>query len=174
MRVALSSKVKHSRLSVVDSLNWKSVKTKILANRIEELGWTASSSLLLVSGLTQVPLTLLRASSNLNKIELKTASEVTIHDLLRFSRVVLDIPAVEYFEKTLSKWSTLPEPDSRPPKLGRRAKSRRREDRRVAAAAKAEVLSEQIVELQYRAKSGQFGLREGRIPPISRRLSREA
>ncbi|KAI0932094.1 hypothetical protein AcW2_000811 [Taiwanofungus camphoratus] len=100
MRVALSARVKENALGVVESLEWPSAKTKDLAERIEELGWRKT---LFVSGLDSVPEGLKRASSNIYKVQTTTAPELKVYDLVKWPRVVLDLAAVEWFERTLGK-----------------------------------------------------------------------
>jgi large subunit ribosomal protein L4 len=44
-----------------------------------------------------------RAVRNLAMVRLTTATEVTVYDIVKWQRVVLDVAAAEYFERTLSK-----------------------------------------------------------------------
>jgi len=100
MRVALSARVKENSLGVVESLQWPSAKTKELAERIEELGWRKT---LFVTGEKAVPDGLNRASSNIPKVGTITAAELKVYDVVKWPRLVLDLGAVEYFERTLAK-----------------------------------------------------------------------
>ncbi|KAH8102586.1 ribosomal protein L4 domain-containing protein [Cristinia sonorae] len=105
LRVALSARIKEHGLGIVRSLAWPTAKTKTLAGRLDELGWRKT---LFVTGEESVPEGLRRASSNLYKVETKQVCEVTVYDLVKWPRVVLDVPAVEWFERTLAKDSKSP------------------------------------------------------------------
>lgn len=100
MRVALSAKVKENSLGIVESLQWPGVKTKEFATRIGELGWNKT---LFVTGLANVPNTLDRSSRNIPGVDATTASKLTVYDAVKWERLVLDISAVEFYEKTLGK-----------------------------------------------------------------------
>ena len=100
MRVALSAKVKENGLGVVETLEWPGVKTKDFAKRINELGWNKT---LFVTGKEKVPETLERSSGNIQGIDTATASELTVYDAVKWERLVLDVPAVEFYEKMLGK-----------------------------------------------------------------------
>jgi len=100
MRVALSARVKENSLGIVESLDWPGGKTRDLMNRLQELGWEKA---LFVSGRESVPEGLLRASSNISKVETTTASSLKVYDVVKWPRVILDLAAVEYFERTLGK-----------------------------------------------------------------------
>lgn len=105
LRVALSARMKEEGLGVVPSMNWPGEKTSALARRLEELGWRKT---LFVTGEAEVPQGLERASNNLYKVETKQASDITVYDLVKWPRVVLDVSAVEWFERTLAKDSISP------------------------------------------------------------------
>ncbi|KAF9822115.1 hypothetical protein IEO21_00109 [Rhodonia placenta] len=100
MRVALSARVKENSLGIVESLEWSSAKTRNLAERIQELGWEKT---LFVSGHEAVPDGLKRASSNIYKVETTTAKDLKVYDAVKWPRLVLDLAAVEWFERTLAK-----------------------------------------------------------------------
>ncbi|OSD03158.1 ribosomal protein L4 [Trametes coccinea BRFM310] len=100
MRVALSARVKEQSLGVVRSLEWPEPKTKTLKDRIEELGWWKT---LFVTGLDRVPDGLARASSNLPMVETVTAADLNVYNTLKWPRIVLDLAAVEWFERVLGK-----------------------------------------------------------------------
>lgn len=100
MRVALSAKVKENSLGVVQSLEWPGAKTRELAERIEELGWRKT---LFVSGHKEVPEGLKRASSNIEKVETMTAEDLKVYHIVKNPRIILDLAAVEFFERTLAK-----------------------------------------------------------------------
>ncbi|KAI9065820.1 ribosomal protein L4 [Trametes sanguinea] len=100
MRVALSARVKEQSLGVVRSLEWPEPKTSTLKERIEELGWWKT---LFVTGLDEVPDGLARASNNLPMVETVTAADLNVYTALKWPRIVLDLAAVEWFERALGK-----------------------------------------------------------------------
>ncbi|KAF8588452.1 ribosomal protein L4 [Ramaria rubella] len=100
MRVALSAKVKEDSLGIVESLEWSGLKTKDLAQRIGELGWNKT---LFVTGQEKVPETLMRSSRNIQGIDAVTAAELNVYNMLKWERLVLDVHAVRFYERTLGK-----------------------------------------------------------------------
>lgn len=100
MRVALSAKVKENSLGVVTSLAWPNGKTKHLAQKIDTLGMRKT---LFVTGEETPPVGLARAIGNLEKVKLITSNELNVYEILKWQRLVLDVKAVEYFERTLGK-----------------------------------------------------------------------
>ena len=105
MRVALSARVKENSLGIVESLDWPSGKTNELAKRIDQLGWRKT---LFVSGYDEVPERFRRASNNIEKVRSALAKDLNVYDVVRWDRVVLDLPAVEWFERTLTKTIAAP------------------------------------------------------------------
>ncbi|KAG8949646.1 54S ribosomal protein, mitochondrial [Tulasnella sp. 424] len=99
MRVALSAKLGERSLSVVESLEWDGAKTKDLSKRLAELAWP---KVLFVSG-HGVPELLRRTTGNLQGVEVVSAEELTIYDILRSKRIVLDVSAVEWLERRYGK-----------------------------------------------------------------------
>ena len=99
-RVALSVRLKEQALGVVPSLEWPGFKTKEFASRLRELGWQQT---LFVTGDKAIPEGLDRSSRNIQSVEVLTAPELTVYDLVKWPRVVIDIPAVEFFEQHLGK-----------------------------------------------------------------------
>ncbi|GJJ13945.1 hypothetical protein Clacol_008202 [Clathrus columnatus] len=100
MRVLLSAKVRENALGVVEILDWPTAKTAELARRITSLGWQRT---LLVTGADTVQETLMRASRALDGTETITAAQLTIHQGLKWERLILDYAAVDFFERTLGK-----------------------------------------------------------------------
>lgn len=157
----------------MDSLAWPHVKTKIFKERLEQVGWTGRT--LFISGKEEFPAELARSARNLVGIETKQAKDVTIHDALRWSRIVMDVEAVDFYEKTLAKCPLLPEPDSRTDKD--------RTKNKALAVRKAEELTSQIVKMQYIKRYGRWPLGEEqgqvvrgsgkKLPAIPRRLGEE-
>ncbi|KAI0825041.1 ribosomal protein L4 domain-containing protein [Trametes gibbosa] len=105
MRVALSARVKEQSLGIVRSLEWPEFKTKDLRQRIDELGWWRT---LFVTGHDQIPEGLDRASSNLPMVDTVTAADLNVYTALKWPRLILDIAAVEWFERALGKPQTIP------------------------------------------------------------------
>jgi large subunit ribosomal protein L4 len=99
-RVALSAKLKEKMLGVVEEHDWPSGKTNSLAHRIDSLGWRKT---LVVTGENKFSTGLERAGRNLAMVGFTTAAELTVYDIIKWQRVVLDVPAVDYFERTLGK-----------------------------------------------------------------------
>ncbi|KAG6381124.1 ribosomal protein L4 domain-containing protein [Boletus reticuloceps] len=101
MRVALSVKLKEQRLGVVPRIKWYCHKTITLKNRLETLGWRTGT--LFVSGLPQMDAAIQRAGRNLRGLEFRHADEVNVYDLVKWRRVVLDLPAVALLESKLGR-----------------------------------------------------------------------
>jgi len=100
MRVALSAKLKEERLGVMYRLYWPNAKTKFLAQRIEALGLRKT---LFISGAPVVDEGIKRAIRNIPSVKLITTEEANIYEILKWPRVVLDMKAVEFYERTLKK-----------------------------------------------------------------------
>ncbi|KAI0756898.1 ribosomal protein L4 [Daedaleopsis nitida] len=100
MRVALSARVKEQSLGVVRSLEWPGFKTRELEDRVEELGWRKT---LFVTGHDEIPDGLQRASANLPHVETVRAEDLNVYNALKWPRLVLDLHAVEWFERALGR-----------------------------------------------------------------------
>jgi large subunit ribosomal protein L4 len=100
MRVALSAKVREQRFGLVDKHDWPSGKTNPLAHRIDALGWRKT---LLVTGEEKLPVGLERAGRKIAMLGMSTAKKLTVYEVLKWQRVIMDVAAVEYFERTLGK-----------------------------------------------------------------------
>ena len=107
MRSALSARVKEQSLGIVKTLEWQGHKTQELAGRIDELGWMRT---LFVTGMDEIPEGLARASGNLKGVDTVTAGDLTVYDALKWPRLILDLPAVEWFEQVLGKKPATPRP----------------------------------------------------------------
>ncbi|KAL4076305.1 ribosomal protein L4 domain-containing protein [Scleroderma yunnanense] len=101
MRVALSAKLREQRLGIVRRLHWYCLKTRTLKRRLDLMGWTTGT--LFVTGESQVHPALRLAGRNLPGVEFKPVSDLRVYDLIKWRRVILDIPAVQMLERTLSK-----------------------------------------------------------------------
>jgi len=100
MRVALSVKLREQRLGVMTRLYWPNGKTKFLSRRIEQLGLRKT---LFISGEPVVHEGLELAIRNIPQVQLTTTADVTIYDIMKWDRVVLDLKAVQYFEEKLKR-----------------------------------------------------------------------
>ncbi|TFK30325.1 50S ribosomal protein L4 [Coprinopsis marcescibilis] len=100
MRVALSAKLKESHLGVMTRLDWPNGKTRNLEQKIDVLGLRKT---LFITGEEKVATGLARAIRMLSYCSVTTASQVHVYELMKWERVVLDVKAVEWFEKTLGK-----------------------------------------------------------------------
>ncbi|KAF7320051.1 50S ribosomal protein L4 [Mycena kentingensis (nom. inval.)] len=99
MRVALSLKVKESLLGVMPCMEWPNGKTRTLAQKIDALGLRRT---LFVTG-DKPTVGLDRAIQNIPLTKLTSLDQLTIYEILRWPRIILDLRAIELIEKTLSK-----------------------------------------------------------------------
>ena len=100
MRVALSSKLKEQRLGVMTRLYWPNGKTKYLSQKIDLLGLRKT---LFITGEPKVDEGLRRAIRNIPLVRLTTTDEVNVYEIMKWQRIILDLKAVDYFERTLKK-----------------------------------------------------------------------
>lgn len=100
MRVALSVKVKEQRFGVMSSMDWPNGRTKFLAQRISALGLRQT---LFVTGEPEIPVGLERAIRNIPLVKITTPEAITVYDIMKWPRLVMDAKAVEFFERTLKK-----------------------------------------------------------------------
>lgn len=125
MRIALSSRLREDALGVTSSLDWPlEAKTGPFANRISRLGW---SHTLFIAGSntgssqSYIPLTpdelvraqqhfdpyaglpprLARVTRNIPNVHLMRAEDANVLTLLKWPRIILDLAAVDYFERLL-------------------------------------------------------------------------
>ena len=116
MRVALSAKVQERALAIAPTLDWPGVRTNDFAKRINALGWSRT---LFVAGGEESPARLERVCRNVPDVDIVSASDLNVYEMLRWPKLVLDVDAVSYIERLLSK--NLPEeeriPVSSPPYL---------------------------------------------------------
>ncbi|KAJ6604592.1 ribosomal protein L4 domain-containing protein [Mycena vulgaris] len=99
MRVALSLKVQERLLGVMTSMDWPNGKTKHLSQKIDALGLRRT---LFVTGDTP-PVGLERAMRNIPFTKLTTPDQLSVYELLRWQRVVMDVKAVNMIEETLRR-----------------------------------------------------------------------
>ncbi|KAF8213107.1 ribosomal protein L4 domain-containing protein [Mycena galopus ATCC 62051] len=99
MRVALSLKVKDSLFGVMAAMDWPNGKTKHLSEKIDNLGLRRT---LFVTG-AEPPVLLERAMRNIPLTKLTTLDQLTVYEILKWQRVVMDIKAIDIIEQTLGK-----------------------------------------------------------------------
>jgi len=99
MRVALSLKAKDCLLGVMSSMDWPNGKTKHLSQKIDALGLRRT---LFVTG-EEPPVLLERAMRNIPLTKLTTLDQLTVYEILKWQRVVMDIKAIDIIEQTLGK-----------------------------------------------------------------------
>lgn len=99
MRVALSLKVKERSLGVMSSMDWPNGKTKHLSQKIDSLGLRRT---LFVTG-DEPSVALERAMRNIPLTKLTTLDQLTIYEILRWQRLMLDIKAVDKIEAILRR-----------------------------------------------------------------------
>ena len=105
LRSALASKLSDGKLTVVESLDVDSAKTKDMRGVLDKLG--ADKTSLLVSNVSaetrEHNRNLYLSSRNLNGVELVAGSEVHPYHLLRYDRAIFSRPAIEQLQETLKK-----------------------------------------------------------------------
>ncbi|KAH8120191.1 ribosomal protein L4 [Phellopilus nigrolimitatus] len=116
MRVALSAKVNDRALAVAPTLDWPGAKTRDFAARVDALGWGRT---LFVAGAETIPARLERVCRNVKDVDVRCAADLNVYEMLRWPKMVMDVEAVAYLERLLSK--EIPESERiampSPPKL---------------------------------------------------------
>ncbi|KEC54548.1 50S ribosomal protein L4 [Bartonella koehlerae] len=95
LRLALSAKLKADDLIVIDELNVKDTKTKMLVSYFSKLGF---NNALLVGG-NEIDPNFFRAASNIPNIDILPIQGINVYDILRRSKLVLSKAAVEALEE---------------------------------------------------------------------------
>lgn len=115
LRVALSAKVRQNELGITRTLEWPGIKTNEFSKHMKNLGW--GKTLFVTGG--EVPLRLERVCRNVENTAVMAAEDLHVYTMLKWPRIVLDVAAVEYFERLLSKTIPLEEriPMPSPPSL---------------------------------------------------------
>ena len=98
LKSALSSKHADGKLSIVESLDLGSAKTRVLANRLAKLGW---ASTLVIDG-DEVDAGFARAAGNLTEIQVLPQLGANVYDILRRDHLVLTRSAVESLQARLA------------------------------------------------------------------------
>jgi len=105
LRSALATKYADGKLTVVESLEVSSAKSKDMRAALDKLG--ADKSSLIVSNLSgdtrEHNRNLLLSSRNLDGVELVSGSEVHPYHLLRYDRAIFSRLAIEQLQETLRK-----------------------------------------------------------------------
>lgn len=105
LRSALATKFADGKLTVVESLELSSAKTKDMRKALDKLGVDKTSLIVSnVNGETREHnRNLLLSSRNLDGVELVSGSEVHPYHLLRCDRAIFSRPAIEQLQATLKK-----------------------------------------------------------------------
>jgi large subunit ribosomal protein L4 len=98
LKIALSSKLADGKLVVLDQASLEQPKTKQLAERVRDFGW---SSVLLVDG-PAFDHNLERAARNLVGVQLLPAIGANVYDILRRDVLILTKAAVQQLEERLA------------------------------------------------------------------------
>lgn len=94
LKMALSAKAKSGALTVIDNLDVKDGKTKVLAGQLEKLGLGKA---LFIDG-EAINVSFARASANLVDVNVLPAVGANVYDILRADTLVLTRAAVEKLE----------------------------------------------------------------------------
>jgi large subunit ribosomal protein L4 len=94
LKMALSAKAKGGTLTVLDNLDVKDGKTKVLAGQLEKLGLKKA---LFIDG-DAINVSFAKASSNLIGIDVLPAVGANVYDILRADALILTRAAVEKLE----------------------------------------------------------------------------
>ncbi|MDE0202007.1 MAG: 50S ribosomal protein L4 [Rhodospirillaceae bacterium] len=98
LKSALSAKRADGKLSIVESLDLGSAKTRVLADRIARLGW---SSTLVIDG-DEVDARFAQAARNLVEVQVLPQLGANVYDILRRDHLVLTRSAVESLQARLA------------------------------------------------------------------------
>ena len=99
LKHALSAKAGAGQLIILDSLDMKEAKTKILAKAAKELGW---KRVLIIDG-AEVNENCARAAANIEGIDVLPSMGANVYDILKRDTLVLTKAGVEALEARLGK-----------------------------------------------------------------------
>ena len=99
LRSALASKLADGKLTVVDTLELKDVKTKAYRAALDKLD--AKRTTLLVESVPSRALLL--GSRNLEQVQLMVTKEVHAYDLLRYERAIFSVAAIHQLQESMKK-----------------------------------------------------------------------
>ncbi|MCB2130782.1 MAG: 50S ribosomal protein L4, partial [Rhodobacteraceae bacterium] len=94
---ALSAKAGAGQLIILDSLDMKEAKTKVLAKAAKELGW---KRVLIIDG-SDVNENFVRAAANIDGIDVLPSMGANVYDILKRDTLVLTKAGVEALEARL-------------------------------------------------------------------------
>lgn len=97
LKTALSTKLAEGKLIVLDEATVGEAKTKLLAQKLEKLGW---SSALIIGG-AEIDVNFARAARNLPRIDVLPQQGANVYDILRRDTLVLTKAAVALLEERL-------------------------------------------------------------------------
>lgn len=95
LRLALSAKLKSQDLIIIDELNMKEAKTKVLTSSFAKLGF---KNALLIGG-KEIDANFSRAASNIPNVDVLPVQGINVYDILRRGKLVLSKAAVEALEE---------------------------------------------------------------------------
>lgn len=94
LRSALSVKAAEASIVVVDNLDIKEARTRVIAEALGNLVG-ASTALVLMPAKDQTYETVMRSANNLSNAKVLLANYVNVRDLLRFDKVVLPVKTID-------------------------------------------------------------------------------
>ena len=94
-RSAISTKIKNQEVIIVDSLNLKEAKTKLMAQVLKNL--KIDKSVVFVT--KEKDELVMRAANNIASVEVTNATLVNVYDIVSNDKVVLTQDAVKYLEE---------------------------------------------------------------------------
>jgi large subunit ribosomal protein L4 len=97
LKTALSAKQAEGKLVVLDAAKLSDGKTKVLAQRLEKLGW---HSVLIIDG-PMVDENFARAARNLPQVDVLPQQGANVYDILRRDTLVLTRDAIQHLEARL-------------------------------------------------------------------------
>ena len=95
---ALSMKLKSKSISVIESLEFKSPKTKSFVDILSAVGLDAKKTLFVIDGLNK---NVYLSARNLNKSEVISDSEISTYKIMNAQHLVIEEKAVEKIENNL-------------------------------------------------------------------------
>jgi large subunit ribosomal protein L4 len=99
LRDAISAKIAAGAVSVVEQLGVSEPRTRLLTDRLRDLGVAPGRTLLVVS---EVSASLARAARNVPWLDVETAPHASVYQLLRAERVVYERAALLSLQEALS------------------------------------------------------------------------
>src|SRR5215831_16667367 len=100
LREALAARIAAGGLSVIERLELREPRTKVLTTRLKELGVPEEPTLIVVKELDPA---LALAARNVPWIEVETASHASVYQILRHSRVIFEKAALLGLQEALSQ-----------------------------------------------------------------------